>query len=535
MEQMAQQTAKSAAIGLRYDPLEADRYWSSRTLQVWKRDMEISVPITTFLGKVLIDYQQGMEERNRQLRAREFMSIIAGLGPAFIKAGQALSSRPDLLPPEYLTELQKLQDRLPPFSNAVAFRIMEEQLGVPIDSVFERIEPEPVAAASIGQVYKGYLRTGEAVAIKIQRPECEEVIALDIYILRQLSGGLSKMIKLLRRDVDLRMIVEEFGRLIYEEIDYLQEARNADKFAELYSSCPDVYVPRIHWRFSGRRMLTMEWVDGVRLTSPALGMETKTALVKAMVQCSLRQMLEKGFFHADPHGGNLLARADGKLVYLDFGMMSEVEPFQRYGILEAVVHMVNRDFGSLCRLYVRLGFIPVGTDLAPIESALASALPDVLGASVEDFNFKSVITKLGDIMYKFPFSLPPYYTAIVRCLGVLEGLAIQVDGRFRIISNAYPYIASRVLSDPQLQTSLQYMVFASDGRVRWARFEDLLQSASTADDWDVGQAVDLFADFVLDSRNGAIREGLADDVTNAVDSVGLDLLHMATVPHLTSI
>ena len=198
LDDLAKQAAKSADMGLRYDPLVAEEEYGGRTLDVWKRDLEISVPLTTFLGQVLIDFQRGVEQQNRPIRAKQFMEIIAGLGPAFIKAGQALSSRPDLLPPEYLKELQKLQDQLPPFPNDVAFRIIEEQLGVPLDQVFERVEPEPVAAASIGQVYKGYLRTGEAVAIKVQRPECEDVIGLDIYILRELSGTLSQMIKLLR-------------------------------------------------------------------------------------------------------------------------------------------------------------------------------------------------------------------------------------------------------------------------------------------------------------------------------------------------
>ena len=141
-----------------------------------------------------IDFQRGVEKENRPMRAKHFMEIIAGLGPAFIKAGQALSSRPDLLPPEYLEELQKLQDRLPPFPNDLAFKIIEEQLGRPMDEVFEYVEPEPVAAASIGQVYKGYLRTGEAVAIKVQRPECQDIIGLDIYILRELSGMLSQVV-----------------------------------------------------------------------------------------------------------------------------------------------------------------------------------------------------------------------------------------------------------------------------------------------------------------------------------------------------
>jgi hypothetical protein len=202
LDDLAMQAAKSADMGLRYDPESAEVEFSGRILDVWRRDLQISVPLTAFLGQVLIDFQRGVEAENRPLRARQFMEIIAGLGPAFIKAGQALSSRPDLLPPEYLKELQKLQDRLPPFSNQKAFEIIEEQLGVPMSEVFERVEPEPVAAASIGQVYKGYLRTGEAVAIKVQRPEIEDVIGLDIYILRQLSGTLSQMIKVtLRRTI----------------------------------------------------------------------------------------------------------------------------------------------------------------------------------------------------------------------------------------------------------------------------------------------------------------------------------------------
>jgi len=522
LEEQAQEAAKSAAIGNRYDPSEAEQYFKLRTLDVWKRDMQISVPFTTFLGQVLVDWQRGVEKENRRKRAKDFMEIIASLGPAFIKAGQALSSRPDLLPPEYLQELQKLQDRLPPFPNDVAFKIIEEELKLPMSEVFEKVEPTPVAAASIGQVYKGYLKSGEAVAIKVQRPECEKVIALDIYILRQLSGTLSQMIRLLRRDIDLQSVVEEFGKLIYEEIDYLQEARNAERFAELYGSDPDVYVPRIYWRFSRRKLLVMEWVEGQRLTSTTIPKEQKTRLVRSMVQCSLQQMLDKGFFHADPHGGNLLCTPDGRLCYLDFGMMSEVEQFQRYGILEAVIHMVNRDWTQLCQLYVRLGFIPAGTDLTPIIKALDKALPDVLGASVDTFNIKNVIGELGDIMYKFPFKLPPYYTAIVRCLGVLEGLAIQVDGQFKIINNAYPYIASRVLTDPQLQNSLEFMVFTSEKRLRWRRFENLLESASEFGDWDVGLAGNIFIDYVFSDERGEIRANIADDITDFLDTVGLD-------------
>ena len=174
-----------------------------------------------------------------------------------------------------------------------------------------------------------------------------------------------------------------------------------------------------------------------------------------------------------------MACPDGRLCFLDFGMMSYAALNQRNGFLLAVVHMVNRDWSELVRLYQRLGFIPEGTDLKPIEVALEKALPDVLNADVSELNFKNVINALGDIMYTYPFSLPPFYISIIRCLGVLEGVAIQVDPQFRVISDAYPYIASRVLTDPQddLQEALSRLAFSKDGRIRWDRLEGLLQEA----------------------------------------------------------
>ncbi|GJQ12727.1 hypothetical protein GpartN1_g4518.t1 [Galdieria partita] len=507
----------------RYDPLVASAYFRTRSLDVRKRQIRITVPIMLFLSKVILDWQRGVEKRNRRKRAKEFLSIIASLGPAFIKGGQALSSRPDLLPPEYLEELQKLQDRLPPFPNEVAFGLIESQLKKPIAEIFAKIEPEPVAVASIGQVYKAYLRNGEAVAVKVQRPECEKIIALDIYILRQLSGTLSKALKMLRRDINLQSVIEEFGKLIYEEIDYISEARNGERFRQLYSSIPDVYVPKIYWEYTRDKVLTMEWIDGTRLTdTDKYGMDA-SRLVETLVRCSLKQMLEVGYFHADPHGGNLMATRDGKLCYLDFGMMSELKPAQRYGIIEAVVHMVNRDFRSLARLYVRLGFLPEDTYLDPIVEALNRALPDVLGASVGELNFKSVIDKLGSVMYRFPFRLPAYYTAIIRCLGVLEGVAIQVDRNFKILNEAYPYIAARLLTDPspELQDALRDLIF-KDGRPRWNRLESLVESASTKPEYDIGAALDLLSDFLLGNKARDIRSHLVEDITEAVDQLFLD-------------
>ena len=197
------------------------------------------------------------------------MRVLSSLGPAIIKGGQALASRPDLLPKAYLEELQKLQDDVPRFDSDLAFSIVQSELGVPFSSLFTLVGPNPIAAASIGQVYKATLKaTGETVAIKIQRPNCEETIALDLYILRWWSGVANLVTQgVLRRDVDVQSIIDDFGELIYREIDYVAEAANAQRFSEIYASLPvDVFVPKVFSELTTSKVLTMEWVDGLRLT-----------------------------------------------------------------------------------------------------------------------------------------------------------------------------------------------------------------------------------------------------------------------------
>lgn len=258
----------------------------------------------------------------------------------------------------------------------------------------------------------------------------------------------------------------------------------------------------------------------------AMGLDS-TKFIDVLVQCSLRQMLDNGFFHADPHAGNLLALPNGKLCYLDFGMVSYVEASQRYSIIEAVVHMVNRDFNALAELYRRMGFIPLDVDTKPIVVALENALPDVLNSPVGDFNFKNVISKLGDVMYKFPFSLPPFYIAIIRCLGVLEGLAIQVDKNFRIVNDAYPYIAARLLTDPseELQAALQQLLF-KDGKLRVDRLEELMEKAADISDYDVTMAVDQLIKYLASPQARMIRESLASQVVEGFDQLESEATEM---------
>ena len=199
---------------------------------------------------------------------------------------------------------------------------------------------------------------------------------------------------------------------------------------------------------------------------------------------------------------------------------------QRNGFLLAVVHIVNRDWSELARLYRRLGFIPEGTDLKPIEVALEKALPDVLSADVSELNFKNVVNKLGDIMYTYPFSLPPFYIAIIRCLGVLEGLAIQVDPKARIISKAYPYVASRVLTDRQedLQEAFRRLALTPEGRIRWDRLESLLDEAKGSIGYDVSAAIDVLTDYLISEDGDQLMDDFAQQIVDAADSLGSDTL-----------
>ncbi|MDY7007943.1 MAG: AarF/ABC1/UbiB kinase family protein [Cyanobacteriota bacterium] len=506
---------------LRYDPKAIAAFYSKRPLQVWKRRISVLWTFFSFASSLWLDKITGNATKNELKRAIWLREILTNLGPAFIKVGQALSTRPDLASPIYLEELTKLQDQLPPFPNELAYRFIEEELGFPPEVIYAELTPNPIAAASLGQVYKGKLKTGEQVAVKVQRPGLAENIALDIYILRTLAIWVHKIIKRLRSD--LVAIMDEFGNRIFEEMDYTQEGRNAEKFKQLYGHLQDIYVPQIYWQYTGRRVLTMEWITGTKLTNleaiKAKNIDAKY-LIEVGVQCSLRQLLEHGFFHADPHPGNLLASPEGKLVYLDFGMMSEVKPYQRYGLLEAVVHLVNRDFEALAQDYIKLEFLTPDTDVTPIIPALAGVFNNALGASVAELNFKSITDQLSALMYEYPFTVPAYYALIIRSLVTLEGIAINVDPNFKVLSKAYPYVAKRLLTDPapELRTSLKDLLF-KDGDFRWNRLENLLRNASNSDDYDISKVLDQALDFLLSERGDFIRVRLVEELINSLDLV----------------
>ena len=506
----------------RYNPDRNNALYRNRPFLVLGRFLSIVFPFTSFALGVWWDNFTGNSILKEKKRARQLIKILTKLGPAYIKIGQALSTRPDVVPPSYLEELTTLQDKIPSFPNEVAFRFIEEELGKRPEEIYAELSPQPIAAASLGQVYRGRLKTGEEVAVKVQRPDLTRRISLDIYIMRALAGWVQDNVKQVRSN--LRSIIDELAERIFEETNYNQEGRNADRFGKLYGYMEEIYVPKIYWNYTGTRVLTMEWITGTKLTDieavQAQGIDA-THLVEVGVECSLRQLLEHGFFHADPHPGNLLAMPDGRLAYLDFGMMSRIKPYQRYGLIEAVVHLVNRDFEALSKDYIKLDFLTPDTNLEPIIPALANVFGNALGASVAELNFKSITDQMSAMMYEFPFRVPAYYALIIRSMVTLEGIAIGIEPDFKVLSKAYPYIAKRLLTDPapELRASLRDLLFKEEG-FRWHRLENLMKNATDSRDYDFDKVVDQALDYLFSDRGTFIRERIADEIVNALDSFG---------------
>ncbi|MEL6385050.1 MAG: AarF/ABC1/UbiB kinase family protein, partial [Cyanobacteria bacterium J06626_18] len=418
-----------------YDPIAIARYYGRRPWRVLWRSIQVLWWLGGFVLGLLSDRWFNQEEKNKYRRASQLRTLLTRLGPTFIKVGQALSTRPDLVRKDFLEELTKLQDQLPPFPTPVAMAILEQELGLTPEEIYSFISPEPVAAASLGQVYRARLYSGEEVAVKIQRPNLIPVITCDLYLMRRASKWFGRFLPL-NLGHDLTMIVDEFGAKLFEEIDYLNEGRNAELFAANFQNDPRVKVPAIYWRYSTLHVLTLEWINGFKLTDTErlqeAGLDTN-ALIEIGVTSGLQQLLEFGFFHADPHPGNLFAMADGRMAYIDFGMMDQLRQETKETLVSAVVHLINQDYSRLAQDFVSLGFLTPETDITPIIPALEAVLGGALGAKVRDFNFKTITDSFSELMYEYPFRVPSKFALIIRSLVTQEGLALSLNPDFKIV------------------------------------------------------------------------------------------------------
>ena len=512
-----------AAGLLSYDPAAITRIYAGHPQRLIRRLWQTLVPIGLYLLGVWFDWFTGLLKGPDRARARakEAADLIASLGPAFIKAGQALSTRPDIVPPLLLEELAQLQDQLPGFDSALAMACIEDDLCAPVLEIYEQLDAEPISAASLGQVHKGVLKGGQEVAVKVQRPGLREQITLDLYIVRNIAAWLNQNVGLIRSD--LVALIDELGKRVFEEMDYCNEAANAERFAALHAHNPRIAVPRIYHQATSRRVLTMEWIEGVKLTNleavRGIGVDPDE-MVNIGVNCSLQQLLEHGFFHADPHPGNLLALSDGRLAYLDFGMMSEVSRESRTGLIQAVVHLVNRNFGKLSKDFVSLGFLAEDVNLEPIVPAFEKVFGQAIEQGVSRMDFKAVTDDLSGVMYRFPFRVPPYYALIIRSLVTLEGIALSVDSEFKILGAAYPYFARRLMEDPDpsLRQSLKEMLF--DGDIfRWQRLDNLIASASQGSQLDLEGLLDQVLTFLFSANGGLLRQQLVEAVVFRMDAM----------------
>jgi predicted unusual protein kinase regulating ubiquinone biosynthesis (AarF/ABC1/UbiB family) len=484
----------------RYDPQAIAKSYKSRPWAVFWRAFTIVWFFSKFIISLKLDEWRNQSERNKFKRASQLREILTHLGPTFIKVGQALSTRPDLIRKDFLDELIKLQDQLPPFDNEIAFSIIETDLGRPITELYKQISPKPVAAASLGQVYRAVLHTGEEVAVKVQRPNLLPIIKLDLYLMRWAAGWLSPWLPL-NLGHDLTLIVDEFGIKLFEEINYLNEGRNAEKFATNFRDDPTVKVPLIYWRYSSIRVLTLEWINGLKITDEvsmrAAGLDPD-AIIKIGVISGLRQLLEHGFFHADPHPGNLFALPDGRMSYIDFGMMDQLEQSTKETLARAVVHLINKDYQELAGDFVKLGFLTPDTDIRPIIPALETVLGEAMGESVGNFNFKTITDKFSELMYDYPFRVPAKFALIIRSLVTQEGLALSLNPNFKIVEVSYPYVARRLLTgeSKEMRQHLIEVLF-KDGKFQWQRLENMIAIARSDNKFDLLPTAQLGLQYLL--------------------------------------
>ncbi|CAN4090943.1 unnamed protein product [Withania somnifera] len=466
----------SEFLPLVYDPASISAYWGKRPRAVATRIVQLTSVAGGFLSRLAWDVINKKVKENEVARAIELREIVTSLGPAYIKLGQALSIRPDILSPTAMVELQKLCDKVPSFPDDVAMALIEEELGEPWSNIYSELSPSPIAAASLGQVYKGRLKeNGDLVAVKVQRPFVLETVTVDLFIIRNLGLVLRKFPQI---SIDVVGLVDEWAARFFEELDYVNEGENGTLFAEMMKKdLPQVVVPKTYSKYTSRKVLTTGWIDGEKLSQSTAS--DVGDLVNVGVICYLKQLLDTGFFHADPHPGNLIRTPDGKLAILDFGLVTKLTDDQKYGMIEAIAHLIHRDYGAIVKDFVKLGFIPDGVNLQPILPVLAKVFDQALeGGGAKNLNFQELASDLAQITFDYPFRIPPYFALIIRAIGVLEGIALVGNSDFAIVDEAYPYIAQRLLTDesPRLRSALRYTIYGKSGVFDAERFIDVMQA-----------------------------------------------------------
>lgn len=418
-------------------------------------------------------------EEYREL-GRWLRNQLYRLGPTFIKIGQTLSTRADLVPLPTMLELTGLQESVEPAPSDFAFATIERDLGKPPEELFASFDRVPIAAASLSQAYRAVLKDGRDVVVKVQRPELSGIITQDVETLGAIAEEVMKYPSLCRH-TDWPSVNAEFARTIFEEIDYIREGRNADTFRHNFRDNPKIYIPRIVWRLTGRRVLTIEYVSGVRITDlPALEAigANKDELTEVGVNFYLRQLLDDGFFHADPHPGNMRVMPDGRVGIFDFGMVGRIQPQIKQAMVNAFMHVVKNDYRGLVDDFVDMGFLNPDADREALCAELTPILSARFNEGISRVHFRKVLFDFSDVVYRYPFKLPSDFTYVMRALLTLEGIALTINPEFNFVEAALPFAQKLIWREAgsNIRQVIWKEVFG-EGRFNAAAAINLMRSA----------------------------------------------------------
>jgi predicted unusual protein kinase regulating ubiquinone biosynthesis (AarF/ABC1/UbiB family) len=464
-------------------------------------------------------WHQGEVEGRQKRRAEWLLSRIIWLGPTFVKVGQSLSTRPDLLPLPYLEVLSKLQDQLPAYPDEIAFACIETELGWKAQTLFDRFSPQPFAAASLGQVYHAVTHEGTEVAVKVQRPDLVHLISLDLALVRRLATLMERYPRLTFGQPWVSL-VDEFGAKLFEELDYVHEAHLTERFRANVEEMRGIYAPRVYWDFTSRRVLTTEFISGIKVTEKdqlvSAGVDIQY-LLRQGVRANLKQLFEHGLFHADPHPGNLLVLPeDGTLVFIDFGMMGIISDEQKERIIEIFVDVVNRRPENLKDNLVALGFLRSDArweELVPLANDLFQT---IFGSAERRFTFQDTTNSFAPLLYEYEFRIPVNFAYITRAIMILEGISLQLDPSFDIWAVSAPYAARMMLTfpNPRVRQRLLQELMTEEGGIDWHRLRDLaaLATHDTVFHLETEGLAEPAIDMLLSPEGATLRQALIRDL-----------------------
>jgi predicted unusual protein kinase regulating ubiquinone biosynthesis (AarF/ABC1/UbiB family) len=382
-----------------------------------------------------------VDSEQRRKRAETLLDSMLTLGPTFIKLGQLLSTRPDVLPPEYIAEFTKLQDRVPPAEWAEAEAVIEGELG-PVEEEFDSFDTDPISGASLGQVYVAEV-DGQQVAVKVRRPGVRQLVEADLRVIRWSVPVLSQFVDDVR-SFSLETLADEFAKTIREEMNYEREAGMLQEIRENFRGNDSVRIPSVVETHSTEGVLTMEYVEGTKINNlgrlETLGID-RGELAERLQFLYLQMIMEDGVFHADPHPGNLAVADDGTLVLYDFGMSGYVDPYIQENVVEFYTAVVREDFDAIIDALIEIGTLSPDADRELMREILDVAMTDLQGGEVDQYRIQQIIDQIEETIYEFPFRIPASLALVLRVATVVEGVCVALDPEFDFIGAAQKYFA----------------------------------------------------------------------------------------------